>query len=143
MNGIGFSELTAMQQALDSMEASVKLRNQARAERRAEDAERAKRAFQEKLMLSANSKLELDGMSSGVKGAQDAVQRDQLVAMMMAGFLTRHLFLQQSKQFIMHFSIRSGHTASCLKMQPLSRKIRHFPAGFLHQKHPCRKIPWS
>lgn len=86
MNGIGFSELTAMQQALDSMEASVKLRNQARAERRAEDAERAKRAFQEKLMLSANSKLEHDGMSSGVKGAQDAVQRDQLVAMMMAGF---------------------------------------------------------
>lgn len=86
MNGIGFSELTAMQQALDSMEASVKLRNQARAERRAEDAERAKRAFQEKLMLSANSKLELDGMSSGVKSAQDAVQRDQLVAMMMAGF---------------------------------------------------------
>ena len=84
MNGIGFSELTAMQQALDSMEASVKLRNQARAERRAEDAERAKRAFQEKLMLSANSKL--DGMSSGVKGAQDAVQRDPLVAMMMAGF---------------------------------------------------------
>lgn len=86
MNGIGFSELTAMQQALNSMEASVKLRNQARAERRAEDAERAKRAFQEKLMLSANSKLELDGMSSGVKGAQDAVQRDQLMAMMMAGF---------------------------------------------------------
>ena len=86
MNGIGFSELTAMQQALDSMEASVKLRNQARAERRAEDAERAKRAFQEKLMLSANSKLELDGMSSGFKGAQDAVQRDQLMAMMMAGF---------------------------------------------------------
>ena len=86
MNGIGFSELTAMQQALDSMEASVKLRNQARAERRAEDAERAKRAFQEKLMLSANSKLELDGMSSVVKGAQYAVQRDQLVAMMMAGF---------------------------------------------------------
>lgn len=80
------NELTAMQQALDSMELSIKLRSQARAERRAEDAERAKQAFREKLMLSANSKLELDGMASGVKGAQDAVQRDQLMAMMMAGF---------------------------------------------------------
>ena len=37
-------------------------------------------------MRASNSKLELDGMSSGVKGAQDAVQRDQLMAMMMAGF---------------------------------------------------------
>lgn len=80
------NELTAMQQALDSMELSVKLRSQARAERRAEEAERAKQAFKEKLMLSANSKLELEGMASGVKGAQDAVQRDQLMAMMMAGF---------------------------------------------------------
>lgn len=84
MNGI--NELTAMKQVLDSMENSVKLRSQARAERRAEDAERAKRAFQEKLMLSANSKLELEGMASGVKGTQDAVQRDQLMFMMMAGF---------------------------------------------------------
>lgn len=86
MNNIGMNELTAMKQVIDSMETSVKLRSQARAERRGEDAERAKRAFQEKLMLSANSKLELDGMSSGVKGAQDAVQRDQLMFMMMAGF---------------------------------------------------------
>lgn len=77
------NELTAMQQVLDSMETSVRLRSQARAERRAEEAEQAKRAFQEKLMLANASKLELDGMSSGVKGAQDAVQRDQLMAMMM------------------------------------------------------------
>lgn len=79
-------ELTTMHQVLDSMETSVKLRSQARAERRAEEAEQAKRAFREKLMRASNSKLELDGMSSGVKGAQDAVQRDQLMAMMMAGF---------------------------------------------------------
>ena len=81
-----FNEMTAMKQVLDSMETSVKLRSQARAERRAEEAEREKQAFKEKLMRSANSKLELDAAASGVKGAQDAVQRDQLMIMMMAGF---------------------------------------------------------
>ncbi|MDE6601404.1 MAG: hypothetical protein K2N39_06680 [Lachnospiraceae bacterium] len=81
-----FNELTAMKQVLDSMETSVKLRSQARAERRAEEAEREKQAFKEKLMRSANSKLELDAAASGVKGAKDAVQRDQLMIMMMAGF---------------------------------------------------------
>ncbi|MDE7199808.1 MAG: hypothetical protein K2O15_13135 [Lachnospiraceae bacterium] len=80
------NEMTAMKQVLDSMELSVKLRSQARAERRAEDAENAKRDFQKKLMRAANSKLDLDATASGVKGAQDAVQRDQLMAMMMAGF---------------------------------------------------------
>lgn len=80
------NEITAMKQVLDSMENSVKLRSQARAERRAQEAEQAKRDFQEKLMRAANSKLELDGMLSGVKGSEDAVQRDQLVGMMMAGF---------------------------------------------------------
>lgn len=78
--------LTAMQQVLDSMETSVKLRNQARAERRAEEAENAKKEFQRKLMLAESNKLELDAAASGVKGAQDAVQRDQLMGMMMAGF---------------------------------------------------------
>ncbi|MDE6404521.1 MAG: hypothetical protein K2M20_02575 [Lachnospiraceae bacterium] len=81
-----FNEMTAMKQVLDSMETSVKLRSQARAERRAEEAEREKQAFKEKLMRSANSKLELDAAASSVKGAQDAVQRDQLMIMMMAGF---------------------------------------------------------
>lgn len=81
-----FNEMTAMKQVLDSMETSVKLRSQARAERRAEEAERSKQAFKEKLMLSANSKLQLDAAASSVKGAQDAVQRDQLMIMMMAGF---------------------------------------------------------
>lgn len=80
------NELTAMKQVLDSMELSVKLRNQARAERRAEDAENARRDFQKKLLRVANSKLELEAEVSGVKGAEDAVQRDQLMAMMMAGF---------------------------------------------------------
>lgn len=82
----GMNEMTAMKQVLDSMELSVKLRSQARAERRAEDAENARRDFQKKLMRAANSKLELDAELSGVKGAEDAVQRDQLMTMMMAGF---------------------------------------------------------
>lgn len=75
-----------MKQVLDSMEYSIKLRSQAQAERRAEEAEREKRAFQEKLMLAAAGKAELDGMASNVKGKQDAVLRDQLMGLMMAGF---------------------------------------------------------
>lgn len=75
-----------MQQVLDSMEYSIKLRSQAKAERRAEEAEREKRAFQEKLMLAAAGKVELDGMASNVKGKQDAVLRDQLMGLMMTGF---------------------------------------------------------
>ncbi len=86
MNHLDVNGITAMKQVLDSMENSVKLRSMARAERRAEEAENAKRAFQKKLMLAADSRLELDGMASGVKGSQDAVQRDQLMVMMMAGF---------------------------------------------------------
>lgn len=80
------NEMTAMKQVLDSMELSVKLRNQARAERRAEDAENARRDFQKKLLNAANSKLALEAEVSGIKGTEDAVQRDQLMAMMMAGF---------------------------------------------------------
>lgn len=75
-----------MKQLLDSMENAVKLRSQARAERRAEEAEREKHAFQEKLLIAAASKTELDGMSSNLKGKQDAVLRDQLMGLMMAGF---------------------------------------------------------
>ncbi|MBD5506974.1 MAG: hypothetical protein HDR05_02675 [Lachnospiraceae bacterium] len=74
-----------MQQVLDSMEYSIKLRSQAKAERRAEEAEREKRAFQEKLMLAAAGKVELDGRASNVKGKQDAVLRDQLMGLMMTG----------------------------------------------------------
>ncbi len=75
-----------MKQVLDSMENSIRLRSQAQAERRAEDAAREKKAFQEKLMLAAASKAQLDGMASNVKGKQDAVLRDQLMGLMMAGF---------------------------------------------------------
>lgn len=78
--------INEMKQLLDSMENSVKLRSQARAERRAEEAERAKHAFQEKLLIAAAGKAELDSMSSNVKGKQDAVLRDQLMGLMMAGF---------------------------------------------------------
>lgn len=42
-----------MKQLLDSMETSVKMQQQARAERRAEEAERERKAFQEKLMRDA------------------------------------------------------------------------------------------
>lgn len=56
-----------MKQVLDSMENSIRLRSQAQAERRAEDAAREKKAFQEKLMLAAASKAQLDGMASNVK----------------------------------------------------------------------------
>lgn len=72
-----------MRQYMDSMENSIKLQFQARAERRANEAEREKRAFQEKLMRAAVTETELDGMVSKVKGRQDAVQRDQLIGMML------------------------------------------------------------
>lgn len=75
-----------MKQVLDSMENSIKLRSQAQAERRAEEAAREKQAFQEKLMRTAASKTELDSMASTIQGKQDAVLRDQLMGFMMAGF---------------------------------------------------------
>lgn len=75
-----------MKQVLDSMETSIRLRSQAQAERRAEEAAREKQAFQKKLMRAAASKMELDGMASTIQGKQDAVLRDQLMGLMMAGF---------------------------------------------------------
>ena len=75
-----------MTQLLHSMEQSIKLQNRARAERRAAKAEEEKKECQEKLMRAAENKLELEGLASKVKGSQDAVQRDQLIGMMMAGF---------------------------------------------------------
>ena len=48
--------LDSMAQVLDSMENAVKLRAQARAEKRAEEAEQAKKAFQEKLLEAAATK---------------------------------------------------------------------------------------
>lgn len=78
--------LDGMAQVLDSMENAIKLRNQARAEQRAEEAEQAKKAFQQKLMLAAATQTELDSMASKAKGSHDAVLRDQLMGLMMAGF---------------------------------------------------------
>ena len=78
--------LDSMAQVIDSMENAVKLRSQARAEKRAEEAEQAKKAFQEKLMFAAATKTELDSMAYKAKGSHDAVVRDQLIGMMMAGF---------------------------------------------------------
>lgn len=75
-----------MKQVLDSMENSIRLRSQARAERRAEEAAQQKRDFEAKLLQAEATKTELDSISSKVKGTQDAVQRDQLIGMMMAGF---------------------------------------------------------
>lgn len=78
--------MTNMTQLLSSMENSIKLRNRAEAERRAARSEQEKKEFLEKLMRAASSDLELDGMASKVKGSDDAVQRDQLMGLLMAGF---------------------------------------------------------
>mgnify|MGYP006968295055 FL=1 len=76
---------TDMRQVLDSMENALRLRIQADAERRSANAEQKEKEFKEKLMRAAQSKAELDGKISGIKGAEDAVRRDQLMIMMMAG----------------------------------------------------------
>lgn len=75
-----------MQQVVDSMEYAVRMRSQARAERRAEEAEQEKKAFLEKLRLAETTKTELDSQASKAKGEQDAVVRDQLMGFLMAGF---------------------------------------------------------
>jgi len=63
-----------------------KLQNQARAERRAEKAAQEKKEFLEKLARAEASQTELDGKAMKVKGSEDAVQRDQLIGLMTAGF---------------------------------------------------------
>lgn len=79
--------MTDMTQLMNSMENTLKLQMRAKAERRTQKAEQEKKDFQEKLRQAAASKTELSGMASSVKGAEDAVQRDQLIGMMMAGLL--------------------------------------------------------
>lgn len=71
-----------MRQLMASAENTLKLQNRARAQRRAEEAERDKKEFREKLMRAAASKIELEELASKVKGSEDAVQRDQLVSLM-------------------------------------------------------------
>ena len=72
--------MTDMTPMLRSMEDAMKLQIRAKAEQRAEKAAR------EKLMRASASKVELDGMVTRVKGTDDAVLRDQMMGMLMAGF---------------------------------------------------------
>lgn len=78
--------ISDMQQVVNSMEYAIKARSQARAERRAAEAEQEKKAFLEKLRIAETTKTELDSQASKAKGTQDAVARDQLMGLMMAGF---------------------------------------------------------
>lgn len=75
-----------MKQLINSMENTIKLQYRARAERRADEAEREQKEFKEKLMRINANKLELEGMARKGKGAEAATQRDQLIGLMMAGF---------------------------------------------------------
>ena len=77
--------MTNMTQMLDAMENSIRLQHQARAERRAEEAQRTQQEFKEKLHRAAISKIEVDNTSSKLKGAEDAQLRDQLMGLLMAG----------------------------------------------------------
>lgn len=74
-----------MTRMLDSMENAMKLQMQAKAEQRAEKAKQEEEAFREKLMRSASCNMELDASASAVKGTEDAMRRDQLAIMIMAG----------------------------------------------------------
>lgn len=67
---------------IQSMENTLKLQHRAGAERRARKAEREKKEFLEKLNQAAAGKIELEGMAAKVKGAENAVQRDQLLSML-------------------------------------------------------------
>lgn len=79
-------KMTDMTPMLRSMEDAMKLQMRAKAERRAEKAAREKKEFQEKLMRASANKIELDGKATRVKGTDDAMLRDQLMGMLMAGF---------------------------------------------------------
>ena len=78
--------MSDMQKMLYSMETSIKLRNRAAAEKRSREAEREQKEFREKLMRAAASETELEEDLSEFRGKQAAIQRDQLIGMMMAGF---------------------------------------------------------
>ena len=78
--------MTNITQVLDSMENALRLQIQAGAERRAAKAAREQEEFKEKLSRAAASKMELESISSNLKGSEDAVRRDQMMAMIMAGF---------------------------------------------------------
>lgn len=75
--------MTDMTQLMHSMEETFKLQIRASAERRARKAEQDQKEFQEKLRQAAANRAELDGMVSKVKGSEAAVQRDQLIGMLL------------------------------------------------------------
>lgn len=75
--------MTDMTQLMHSMEETFKLQIRASAERRARKAEQDQKEFQEKLRQAAANQAELDGMVSKVKGSEAAVQRDQLIGMLL------------------------------------------------------------
>lgn len=75
--------MTDMTQLMHSMEETFKLQIRASAERRARKTEQDQKEFQEKLRQAAASQAELDGMVSKVKGSEAAVQRDQLIGMLL------------------------------------------------------------
>lgn len=79
-------ETIGMKQLVSSMENTMKLQGRARAERRAREAEQEQKEFKEKLMRVAASQMELDSLAQKAKGTEAAVQRDQLIGMMTAGF---------------------------------------------------------
>lgn len=77
---------TNMTSLLDSMEETIKLQSRAKAEQRARKAQQQEEDFREKLMRTAISKMELDGEATKLKGAKDAVLRDQFMSLFLAGF---------------------------------------------------------
>lgn len=77
---------TNMTSLLDSMEETIKLQSRAKAEQRARKAQQQEEDFREKLMRTAISEMELDGEATKLKGAKDAVLRDQFMGLFLAGF---------------------------------------------------------
>lgn len=77
---------TNMTSLLDSMEETIKLQSRAKAEQRARKAQQQEEDFREKLMRTAISEMELDGEATRLKGAKDAVLRDQFMGLFLAGF---------------------------------------------------------
>lgn len=77
-----YNMATGMKQLFQSMESTLKLQMRAKSERRAEEAQRDKKEFEEKLMRAAAGTAELEGLKSKAKGREDAVYRDQLIGFM-------------------------------------------------------------
>ncbi len=77
--------MTDMTQVFNSMENTLRLQNRARAERRARKALQEQKEFQEKLRRASAGALELEMSASKVRGAEDAVRRDQLMGLLGAG----------------------------------------------------------